>query len=364
MDIGIVGATGWMGAWHARMLERAAKELDVPVQFSLFSRNSHATSPVQRAKMYSDMRSFCGNTYNLLVMAVHPEHRLVFYEAFGPRLAGTYIFLEKPLSATHVSAETTQALLTFERTFASRTIVNYPELYDPLTEELYALLAGQRGSVPALEIREVQCNRSKDREHVLLAGNERQTESLIIQEGVHDLSFVLQVLFHCRGLQTYSALELLAAHATDLRHPSGSLVPLAGSSYTLFTEPISGTSISIVNSFIDPYTRKEKVLVCIGADGQNYTVVANYQPQSRRSLKVYMQDGVVIYDADLNSVGTYAVNVAKEEWNLRFMKQLLSNVASGQGMSNFVLADLCEAYARSALDMQKVNRIHPVTKHV
>lgn len=347
IQIGIAGYTGRMGWWHFQVLKRAARQLRINSEFHLFA--PHPKETGDASHLYSNVDHFLENrSFDLLVVAVHPQHRLDLYRGLVRRRSKIKcIFLEKPLSFQGAGNRT---LLRLEKRFAPVTIVNYPELFDPLTAEVLAILTGKRDSIPELKIREIQCYRSKDRENGTLAENGRHTEPLVIQEGVHDLAFVLHVLRECSTKK--NNFSLISSVSTDLRHPSGSMIPGAGSSYSLFQETKSKLSLAVINSFIDPYVRKEKVFVCTGKNGNNYAVVANHQPFDRRSLKVYDYRGAVVFDGARDRSVRKALERQKQQWNLEFMKQLVVMVKNRRVASNFDLAVSAEQYCQGALRHQ------------
>jgi predicted dehydrogenase len=343
------------------MLRKGSARLGIRPVFHLLIHNT-AGKLFPGAIPHKDLDIFCRQHFDLLVIALHPEHRLELYRKFGDRLQKSQIFLEKPLTSSSLSAAQNSRLLEFENNYGKNTLVHYPENLDPLFGIIRDLVSGKIAGIPKLTIHEIQTVRCKNREKPGNQDNSRHTEPLAIQESVHDLAFALELL-HYAGQP--DGLKIVSAIATPLRHPSSKRIPYAGSSYSLYQARRSGALVSIINSFIDPYVRKEKVLVCRDARGRGYSLIANFKPSLRRYCRAYDADGRLVFDAAVRKETRAVMRASSKElkmsgqtgpaWNIDLCERLLKAAHQKRFLSNFPLAAAAEQNGRKALRLQKKN---------
>ncbi len=120
-------------------------------------------------------------------LAVHPEHRrLDLLLARGEPLL---ILDEKPMAAPERPERCREVI---EAVDASPAIVlfDFPELFDPLTARILDFLAG----FEVVTLREIEVQRSKDREDPANPRNYKRMVAIQYQETVHCLAFVLHLL--------------------------------------------------------------------------------------------------------------------------------------------------------------------------
>ena len=252
--IGIAGYTGEMGGRHLRAIRTCLDRLDCTADFYLYVRHP---KPVDfPATICASEEEFYTRNYDLLVLAMHPHHRRTAYLSLASGVTtANLVYLEKPLWTLSAPQQDRRVFTDFKNKYASRTVVNFQENFDPLTQLIITLLQGEKQGVPVLTVKDIFCHRSKDRtnESERLHKDNRHSEPIIIQEAVHDLGFAMHILSSLT--RPLPSLQILSAHAYDLKHTTGDTIPLAGSSYAMLTTQQHDTHIMLINSFIDPLAR-------------------------------------------------------------------------------------------------------------
>jgi hypothetical protein len=147
---------------------------------------------LSRLTLVGDEAAFHRLDADLYHLAVHPEHRRT--DLLLARDEPLLILNEKPMAEPH-RPETCRRVV--EATDASRAVMLYdfPELFDPLTERIFAYLKQFRD----VRLTGVFLQRSKDREDPRNPRNEKRMVPIQYQESVHCLAFVLYVLAALEG---------------------------------------------------------------------------------------------------------------------------------------------------------------------
>jgi predicted dehydrogenase len=186
-SIAIAGAWGYIGR----------KFLDVALVHGLTT-YVYDPGPVPadvdpgRLTLVPDEADFYHLAADLFHLAVHPEHRRL--DLLLARREPLLILDEKPMAAPERPERCRQII---EAVDASPAIVlfDFPELFDPLTARILDFLAG----FEVVTLREMEVQRSKDREDPANPRNYKRMVPIQYQETVHCLAFVLHLLASTRG---------------------------------------------------------------------------------------------------------------------------------------------------------------------
>lgn len=129
---------------------------------------------------------------DLFHLALHPEHRRL--DLLLARREPLLILNEKPMALPGQPRECDRIVDAVDASTAT-VLYDFPELYDPLTARILALLARFRD----IRLTEVHVRRSKDREDPANPRNFKRMVSIQYQESVHCLAFVLYLMAGLKG---------------------------------------------------------------------------------------------------------------------------------------------------------------------
>jgi predicted dehydrogenase len=133
---------------------------------------------------------------DLFHLALHPEHRGAALDRLLPRAReNAFLILnEKPMTSPEAPDEC-ELLVRGVRASGATLLFDFPELFDPITEHIFAYLA----TFDDYTIDEVRIKRSKDREDRSNPRNLKKMVPIQFQESVHCLAFLLNLLARKAG---------------------------------------------------------------------------------------------------------------------------------------------------------------------
>ena len=190
-SIAIGGAWGYIG----RKFTDAALELGLDT--TVYDPGEPPDdAPLDRIARVLDGEAFYRAPADLYHLALHPEHRALALEILLERSRSEPILIlnEKPMAHPEEPAAC-QELIDAVSASGAVMFFDFPELFDPMTRRITEFLGG----FDSVAIRDIQVQRSKDREARDNPRNRKRMVHIQYQEAVHCIAFALNLLAHCRG---------------------------------------------------------------------------------------------------------------------------------------------------------------------
>ena len=216
----------------------------------------------------------------LFHLAVHPEHRRE--ELLLARDRPTLILDEKPMAEPERPGRC-RAIV--EAVDASRALVLYdfPELFDPLTEEVLAFLRGFR----EVRLTGLSLRRSKDREDPANPRNAKRMVPIQYQETVHCLAFALYILMAVSG-EPGSALTggvRLEGESSPYRPPNPEAYPYVVDGRCRYRMTLGGVPIEGLTDFTrGAEWAKRRIIRGIG-DGVPFAIEVSFL-EGAKSIRI------------------------------------------------------------------------------
>lgn len=277
-SIAITGGWGYIG----RKLLDAAIRLGLEVSV-------HDPAPVpadvdrRRVRVIDDPEAFYRAPVELFHVALHPDQRRAALEALlvQRRDESLSILVEKPMALPERPGDCRETIRWIER---SRSVVLYdfPELFDPITEKILALL----GRFRRVEIDRIELVRSKDREDPANPRNFKRMVTIQYQEAVHCLAFALRVLAAARGAFGAALADGLTAEATaePYRPPNPDLYPRQVDGMVRYRLAVGPTMIDGIADFRRGARWAKRRVIHGRGDGRPLRIECDFLEGGRRLL--------------------------------------------------------------------------------
>jgi predicted dehydrogenase len=185
-SIAIAGAWGYIGR---KVLDAA---LGRGLRTYVFDPGPAPTDfDLQRVTRVGSEAEFYCLKADLFHLALHPEARRRGLALLLQRAESEPLFIlnEKPMVSPETPGEARPLIAEVDRSRAVM-LYDFPELFDPLTQQIDAYLKG----FSRVELSSIVVERSKDREDPAISRNRKRMLPIQFQESVHCLAYVIYVL--------------------------------------------------------------------------------------------------------------------------------------------------------------------------
>lgn len=217
---------------------------------------------------------------DLFHLALHPEHREAALKQLLPRAkADSFLILnEKPMTSPEAPDEC-EALVQRVTESGAILLFDFPELFDPITERIFAYLE----SFETYTINEVRIQRSKDREDRSNPRNLKMMVPIQFQESVHCLAFLLNLLAQQAGSVEDALQSGLTLHASSdpYNPPNPEDYPYVVDGQCDFDMRIGETAVIGHTDFKrGALFRKERIIRGSG-DGNPFEIIVDYLEEAK-----------------------------------------------------------------------------------